>query len=145
MPSIKIRPREGRPPLPLPGYQTEGSSGMDLPAAEEVTIAPGEWASVGTGLELELPEGFEGQVRPRSGLAMREGVTVLNAPGTIDADYRGELRVLLINHGRAAYRIAVGDRIGQLVVARVERAEIELVTSLEPSVRCAGGFGHSGR
>ncbi len=145
MPAIKLRPRTGRPMLPLPAYKTAGASGMDLPAAEAVTLAPGAWASVGTGLELELSQGFEGQVRPRSGLAAKHGVTLLNAPGTIDSDYRGELRVLLINHGSTPYDVQVGDRIAQLVVARVERAEIELVTSLGDTDRGDRGFGHTGR
>ncbi len=118
---------------------------MDLPAAESVHIKPGKRASVGTGLQIELPEGFEGQVRPRSGMAMKYGVTVLNAPGTIDADYRGELRVLLINHGEEPFEIAPGDRIAQLVVVPVTQAEVELVTSLVQTNRGDKGFGHTGQ
>ena len=142
---ILLLPLPGRPMLPLPAYQTDGASGLDLVAAEELVLEPGRWASVGTGLAIELPRGYEAQIRPRSGLARDRGVTVLNAPGTIDADYRGELRVLLINHGPEGYRVSVGDRVAQLVLARVERAVIELVTSLSGSGRGAGGFGHTGR
>lgn len=118
---------------------------MDLVAAEAVSIPPGKWVSVGTGLGMQLEPGFEGQVRPRSGLAAKHGVTVLNAPGTIDADYRGEVRILLINHGASPYDIEVGDRIAQLVIAAVVQAEVQLVTSLEPTDRGTGGFGHTGR
>ena len=142
---LKVRPLPGRPVLPIPGYQTEGASGLDLLAAEAVTLKPRAWAAIGTGLAIELPPGFEGQVRPRSGLAAKHGVTVLNAPGTIDADYRGELKVLLINHSELDYPIAVGDRIAQLVVAPVTRVSLELVTTLGPSGRGDGGFGHTGR
>ena len=143
--TIKLRPLPGRPLLPLPRYQTEGASGLDLHAAEAVTLPPGAWGPIGTGLAVEIPEGHEGQVRPRSGLALRHGVTVLNAPGTIDADYRGELRVLLINHSDVAYEVQVEDRIAQLVISKVERVEVELVTSLEGTGRGHGGFGHTGR
>lgn len=118
---------------------------MDLPAAEAVVIEPGAWVSVGTGLQIELPAGHEAQVRPRSGLALRHGVTVLNSPGTVDADYRGEIRVLLINHGSAPFSIRVGDRIAQMVVAPVTRVAIEVAARLEDTARGAGGFGHTGR
>src|SRR5262245_7597185 len=121
---LKLRKMSGRPELPLPAYATELAAGMDLVAAEAKLIEPHAWTSVGTGLEIEIEPGFEAQVRPRSGMAAKFGVTVLNAPGTIDADYRGEIRVLLINHGPAPYRIEIGDRIAQLVLARVERAVI---------------------
>ncbi|MGF1509261.1 MAG: dUTP diphosphatase [Myxococcota bacterium] len=142
---VRVRPLPGRPMLGLPAYATEGSAGLDLPAAEEVTLRPGGFGAVGTGIALELPSGFEGQVRPRSGLAARHGVTVLNAPGTIDADYRGEVKVILINHGSEAFVIRPGDRIAQLVVARVSRVELTLVTSLPETARGPGGFGHTGR
>ena len=118
---------------------------MDLHAAESVTIDPGAWTAVGTGLSIEIPPGFEAQVRPRSGLAFKHGVTVLNAPGTIDSDYRGEVKVLLINHGKNPYEVRVEDRIAQLVIARVEQATVELVTSLAQSERGEGGFGHTGK
>lgn len=142
--TLKVMVLEGRPSLPLPSYQTAGASGMDVPAARPVRLEPGGWAAVPTGLALEIPPGFEVQVRPRSGLAARHGVTVLNAPGTIDADYRGELQVLLVNHGRAPFDVAVGDRIAQLVVAPVVQAAVEVVAALSESGRGAGGFGHTG-
>jgi len=133
--------------LPLPAYQTAGAAGMDLLAAVEapVTLAPGARALVPTGLALALPEGHEGQVRPRSGLAARHGVTVLNAPGTVDADYRGEVKVILVNHGDEPFVVSRGDRIAQLVVAAVTRAEPVLVADLDETDRGAGGFGSTGR
>lgn len=142
--SVKVRPLPGRPLLPLPRFQSELAAGLDLIASEAVLLAPGRWATVGTGLAFQLPPGYEGQVRPRSGLAAKHGVTVLNAPGTIDADYRGEVRVILINHGDVPYQVNVEDRIAQMVIAPVSRVAIELVTSLEPTPRGAGGFGHTG-
>ncbi|MEE2901651.1 MAG: dUTP diphosphatase [Myxococcota bacterium] len=143
--SIKIKPLPGRPLLPLPRYQSEEAAGMDLHAAESLTLDPGAWAAVGTGLSIEIPPGFEAQVRPRSGLAFKHGVTVLNAPGTIDSDYRGEVKVLLINHGKNPYEVKVEDRIAQLVIAKVEQAMVELVTSLAQTERGEGGFGHTGK
>jgi dUTP pyrophosphatase len=131
--------------LPLPTYATPFSSGMDLRAAEEALLLPGEWAPVGTGLSVEIPEGFEGQVRPRSGLALKHGVTVLNAPGTIDADYRGEVRVLLVNHSRDPFTVEKGDRIAQLVITPVVRIVWEETDVLESSERGSGGFGSTGR
>ena len=135
--------------LDLPSYETEQSAGMDLRAAveegEPIHLEPGERVLVPTGLQIALPTGHEGQVRPRSGLAVREGVTVLNAPGTIDADYRGEVKVILINHGDEPFLIRRGERIAQLVVARHERVEWELAEALEATTRGEGGFGHTGR
>lgn len=133
--------------LPLPGYQSAGASGMDVAAAvtEPLELEPGAIALVPTGLAVSLPPGHELQVRPRSGLAIRHGVTVVNAPGTIDADYRGEIRIGLINLGRHAYTIARGDRIAQLVLARVPRAELREVAELDNTARQDGGFGHTGR
>jgi dUTP pyrophosphatase len=144
--TVRIR-RVGErgPPLDLPRYQTPGAAGLDLLADEAVTLAPGERRLVPTGIALEIPAGHEGQVRPRSGLALRHGVGMLNAPGTIDADYRGEVGVLLVNWGREAVPIARGDRIAQLVVARVERAELALVDKLGRSDRGGGGFGSTGK
>ncbi|HEY6106285.1 MAG TPA: dUTP diphosphatase [Anaeromyxobacteraceae bacterium] len=144
--TVKIR-RVGErgPPLDLPRYQTPGAAGLDLLADEAVTLAPGERRLVPTGIALEIPAGHEGQVRPRSGLALRHGVGMLNAPGTIDADYRGEVGVLLVNWGREAVPIARGDRIAQLVVAPVERAELHLVDKLGRSDRGGGGFGSTGK
>ena len=131
--------------LPLPAYATAGAAGLDLRAAAALTLKPGARALVPTGLAIALPEGFEAQVRPRSGLAVRNGVTVLNAPGTIDADYRGEIQVPLINHGQEDFVIARGDRIAQMVIARVEQVDLVEVTALDGTVRGTGGFGSSGK
>jgi dUTP pyrophosphatase len=130
----------------LPQYATIGSAGLDLPAAvsETITIAPGAFHLVPCGFAIALPPGFEAQVRPRSGLAAKHGVTVLNAPGTIDADYRGEVKVILINHGREPFAITTGLRIAQLVVAPVTRVEWQETDTLPDTVRGAGGFGHTG-
>ncbi|HUC60840.1 MAG TPA: dUTP diphosphatase [Alphaproteobacteria bacterium] len=132
--------------LPLPAYATPGSAGLDLAAAVEnsVTIAPGGRALVPTGFSMALPQGYEAQVRPRSGLALKQGLTILNAPGTIDADYRGEVAVLLVNLGPEPVEIARGMRIAQLVVAPVSRAALEEVATLPDSARGAGGFGSTG-
>ncbi|MBI4816201.1 MAG: dUTP diphosphatase [Deltaproteobacteria bacterium] len=144
MTEVKIRVLPGRPELPLPAYQTAGSAGLDLIASEPARIDPQQRALVPTGLAIELPDGFEAQIRPRSGLAWKHGVTVLNAPGTIDADYRGELKVLLVNLGQHAFELAPGDRIAQLVIAKVERVALARVEVLGPSDRGQGGFGHTG-
>lgn len=139
--------RVGSIDVPLPAYQTTNAAGMDLCAAidDEVVIAPGERKLVPTGVSLAIPDGFEGQVRPRSGLAWRHGVTVLNSPGTIDADYRGEVKVLLINLSDVPFRLTRGERIAQLVVCPVVRAELELVSELDETSRGAGGYGSTGR
>ncbi|MFB6446334.1 dUTP diphosphatase [Bradyrhizobium tunisiense] len=135
--------------LPLPAYQTVEAAGLDLMAAvpdnEPLTLAPGQYALVPTGLAIALPAGHEAQVRPRSGLAAKHGVTVLNAPGTIDADYRGEIKVILINHGQAAFVIKRGERIAQMVIAPVVQAALVPVTTLSATDRGAGGFGSTGR
>ncbi len=134
--------------LPLPAYQSESAAGMDLLAAiaadAPLTIAPGQYAAVPTGLAIALPPGTEAQVRPRSGLARNHGVTVLNAPGTIDADYRGEIQVLLINHGEAPFVITRGMRIAQLVMAEVTRINFAETDSLDETTRGIGGFGSTG-
>ena len=134
--------------LPLPAYQTPGAAGLDMIAAltddAPLTIKPGGRALVAAGFRLELPAGYEAQVRPRSGLALNHGVTVLNAPGTIDADYRGEVKVLLVNLGTASHTIRRGDRIAQLVVQAVARARLEVVDELETTERGEGGFGSTG-
>ena len=134
--------------LPLPAYQTAGSAGLDLVAAipdeAPLSLLPGARALVPTGLAIALPHGMEAQVRPRSGFALKSGVTVLNAPGTIDADYRGEVQVLLINHGAEPVVIRRGDRIAQMVVAPVVQAALELVEELPDTARGAGGFGSTG-
>lgn len=123
---------------------TAGAAGYDLHAAEEVTIEPGRFRAIATGYAIAIPEGYEGQVRPRSGLAARHGVTVLNAPGTIDADYRGEVKVILINHGAAPVTLRRNERIAQLVVAPVAETQFETVASLPETARGAGGFGSTG-
>lgn len=132
--------------LPLPAYETAGAAGLDLRAAimAPLTLAPGERALIPTGLAMQLPGGFEGQVRPRSGLALRHGVTVLNAPGTIDSDYRGEVSVVLINHGQEPFSIQRGDRIAQFVIAPVTQAELLEVSTLDATARGAGGYGSTG-
>ena len=130
--------------LPLPAYARADDAGLDLLAAETVTLAPGARALVATGLALAIPPGFAGLVLPRSGLALRHGVTVLNAPGLIDAGYRGEVKVLLVNHGGVSVTLERGDRIAQLIVQRVERVRLEPVPALAPSARGAGGFGSTG-
>ena len=141
---MRISPARGEA-LPLPAYATEASAGLDLRADAAVTLAPGERALVPTGISLAIPEGFEGQVRPRSGLALREGITCLNSPGTVDSDYRGEVAVILVNLGQKTVTVQRGDRIAQLVIAPVERAELREGPALSPSGRGAGGFGHTGR
>lgn len=132
--------------LPLPAYQSPAAAGFDLAAAikEPLTLAPGARALIPTGLVMELPNGFEGQVRPRSGLAIKHGVTVLNAPGTIDADYRGEVQVILVNLGQADFTIERGMRIAQMVIAPVVQAQICWGEELSETERGSGGFGHSG-
>ncbi|HEY1613496.1 MAG TPA: dUTP diphosphatase [Rhizomicrobium sp.] len=132
--------------LPLPHYATAGAAGIDLVAAvtEAVELLPGRRAAIPCGVALALPDGFEGQVRPRSGLALKDGVTVLNAPGTIDSDYRGEVKAILINHGDAPYQIVRGARIAQLVIAPVTRAELAESDDLPDSARGAQGFGSTG-
>jgi dUTP pyrophosphatase len=132
----------------LPRYMSEGAAGLDLYASlessTEMTLAPGARALVGSGVAVELPRGFEAQVRPRSGLALKHGVTVLNSPGTVDSDYRGEIKVLLINLGGEPFTVRAGERIAQLVVARVERVRLE-EGALDQTARGAGGYGHTGR
>ena len=134
--------------LSLPTYQTAHAAGLDLlaavPDAAPLVLQPGQYTLVPTGLSIALPEGFEAQVRPRSGLAAKHGVTVLNAPGTVDADFRGEISVLLINHGGAPFTIRRGERIAQMVIASVKKAELVPVTSLSPTTRGSGGFGSTG-
>jgi len=132
--------------LPLPAYQTRHASGMDLLAAvtDDVVIAPGGWTLVPTGLAVEIPEGFEAQIRPRSGLALKYGISMVNTPGTIDADYRGEIGIIMINFGPEPFTVKRGDRIAQMVLSRVYQAEIFEVAELSDTARDAGGFGHTG-
>lgn len=130
--------------LPLPAYATDGAAGMDIVAAEETTLAPGERHAVATGIAVAIPPGYEVQVRPRSGLALKYGITCLNTPGTIDSDYRGEVKVILANLGNAPFPIARGDRIAQLVPAPVLRAELVETDDLDETARGSGGFGSTG-
>ena len=132
--------------LPLPAYATAGSAGMDLRAAcsDDVVLAPGQRTLISTGIQIALPEGFEVQVRPRSGLALKHGITCLNSPATIDSDYRGVVGVILINHGEEPFRIQRGDRIAQMVVAPVARVTWHESATLNETGRGAGGFGHTG-
>ncbi|MGZ6227679.1 MAG: dUTP diphosphatase [Candidatus Binataceae bacterium] len=145
-PVIKLR-RVRPSSLPLPRYQSADAAGMDLSADIEVSleIAPMGRAAVPTGIAMEIPPGFEGQVRPRSGRALEDGLTLINSPGTVDADYRGEIKVLLVNLGSAPIAVRRGDRVAQLVIAPVARAELIEVAELGPSSRGSGGFGHTGR
>ena len=131
--------------LAPPAYATDGAAGMDVVAAEELVLAPGARAAVATGFAIAIPVGYEVQVRPRSGLALKHGVTCLNTPGTIDSDYRGEVKVILANLGSEPFVIARGDRIAQLVPAAVQRATLAEVDSLDDTARGAGGFGSTGR
>ncbi|TNE32273.1 MAG: dUTP diphosphatase [Alphaproteobacteria bacterium] len=130
--------------LDLPRYATPGAAGMDVVSAEEVTLAPGARHAVATGLALAIPQGYEIQVRPRSGLALKHGITVPNTPGTIDSDYRGELKIILINHGSEPFPIVRGDRVAQLVLAPVTQAAWDVVDELDDTERGAGGFGSTG-
>lgn len=141
---LRLFPERDRD-LPLPSYATSGAAGLDLVASEDVLLSPGAHAAIPTGIALAIPVGYEGQVRPRSGLALRHRVTVLNSPGTIDWDYRAEIKVLLINLGDAPYTVRRGDRIAQLVIAPVCRVSLREVSSLPATERGEGGFGSTGR
>ncbi|MBU0502631.1 MAG: dUTP diphosphatase [Candidatus Margulisbacteria bacterium] len=143
----KIKRLEHGQDLPLPHYQTEHSAGMDLYAAvkEDLTIEPGGWKLVPTGTAIALPEGYEAQVRPRSGLALKQGVSVLNTPGTVDADYRGEVGVILMNHSKKELVVKRGDRIAQMIINKIEQIQFEEVADLPTTERGAGGFGHTGK
>jgi dUTP pyrophosphatase len=143
---IQIKRLRKDRPIHMPQYMTEGSSGMDLFASleEEATLIPGERRIIPTGISVAIPEGFEGQIRARSGLAIRRGIGIVNGPGTIDADYRGEIGVLLINLGKEPFAIRDGERIAQMVISPVFRAILEEVDDLPPTERQGGGFGHTG-
>jgi dUTP pyrophosphatase len=149
MPSNEIEVRLKRLPngegLPLPSYASIGAAGLDVVAAETVTLAPGARHAVATGFSIAIPDGFEVQVRPRSGLALRHGITCLNTPGTIDSDYRGEVKVILANLGAEPFEVVRGERIAQLVPAPVLKASFEEVDDLDATERGAGGFGSTGR
>lgn len=142
--SIRIINRSGNP---LPAYATAGSSGMDIRASLEspLTLMPLERRLVPTGIFIELPAGFEAQIRPRSGLALKQGITCLNSPGTIDADYRGEIGIILVNLDAGPQTIQHGDRIAQMVIQRVEKAQLSETVTLNPTLRGEGGFGHTGK
>ena len=144
--TLKVKRLDNNPDLPLPSYQSGGSSGLDLRAAvaEEVTLRPGELMLIPTGLSISLPKGYEAQIRPRSGLALRYGLGLINSPGTIDADYRGEVGLIAINWGREPLTIRRGERIAQVVISKVSRARVEEVDELDATERGKGGFGHSG-
>lgn len=140
----ELRIKKLDPRAKVPHYESEHASGLDLAALEPLTIPPGQWGRVHTGLAMEIPAGFEGQVRPRSGLALKKGLTVLNAPGTIDADYRGEIMVALINHSSQAVSIEAGERIAQLVICPVTQVRVDVVQELSETARGPGGFGSTG-
>ena len=141
---VPLRRLPGNDDLPLPAYATDGAAGMDVVAAEDATLAPGARHAVATGLAMAIPQGYEIQVRPRSGLALKHGISVPNTPGTIDSDYRGELKVILINLGDAPFDVRRGDRIAQLVLAPVVQATWLEVDHLDETARGAGGFGSTG-
>ncbi|WP_156842659.1 dUTP diphosphatase [Novosphingobium aquimarinum] len=141
VPVLRLPHFEG---LELPAYATDGAAGMDVVSAEDVTIAPGARHAVATGLAMAIPPGFEIQVRPRSGLALKHGISVPNTPGTVDSDYRGEVKIILINHGETAFKVRRGDRIAQLVIAPVVRATWLKVDELDDTERGEGGFGSTG-
>ena len=140
--SVRVRVEPGGR---LPEYQTAGAAGMDIAAAEKAVIAPGRFAGVGTRVYLEIPKGMEVQVRPRSGLALKHGIGILNSPGTIDSDYRGEVRVILFNFSRKRFKVSPGDRIAQLVFGRTSRVRLVKSAKLAATRRGTGGFGHTGR
>lgn len=143
---LKVKKLPNAEGLPVPSYESEYAAGLDIRAAvdESVTISPGERVMIPTGLAIALPVGFEAQIRPRSGLAIREGITMLNSPGTIDADYRGEVKLIVINHGQEKVVISRGDRVAQMVIAPVVKATITEVDDLSDTSRGAGGFGSTG-
>lgn len=145
--TISIKRKRGSEDLPLPAYATSGSSGMDLYADvdQEVTLLPGETRLVSSGIYLSIPEGYEAEIRPRSGLALKHGISLVNTPGTIDADYRGLVGLIMINHGKEPFRIKRGDRVAQMVIKEVVRAELRAAEELDETARSAGGFGHTGR
>ncbi len=143
---VGIKRKDDCQDLPLPEYATSGSSGMDLRAdvAEDVIIKPGEIRSISAGIYLSIPRGYEAEIRPRSGLALKHGITLVNTPGTIDSDYRGLVRLIMINLGKDDFRIRRGDRIAQMVFKSFARAEFQVAIELDETVRSQGGFGHTG-
>ena len=143
---IRVRPDQDHD-IPLPAYMTPGAAGMDICAAvtADTTLAAGETALLPTGFAMQLPPGFEAQIRPRSGLAVKHGIGLINSPGTVDADYRGEIKIAVINLGKKPHTICRGERIAQMVINRVVRAEAQLVATLDETDRNDGGFGHTGK
>lgn len=144
--SVRIRRLEDNTDIPLPDYESEGSSGMDIRAAvkEPVTLMPGDIRLIPTGLAVSVPPGYEAQIRPRSGLALSYGIGMVNSPGTIDSDYRGEIGIVMINWGSDSFLIKRGDRIAQMIISRVYRADLEEMDDLDATLRGKGGFGHTG-
>ncbi|MFA5499751.1 MAG: dUTP diphosphatase [Candidatus Omnitrophota bacterium] len=145
--SVLLKKKEGCEDLPLPRYATEGSSGMDLVAdvEAEVILKPGDIKLVSAGIYISMPRGYEAEIRPRSGLALKHGISLVNTPGTIDSDYRGLINIILINHGKEPFTIRRGDRIAQMVIKEIIKADIEVREQLDDTVRSHGGFGHTGR
>ena len=141
---MELKVKKIREDAKIPAYAHEGDSGMDLYSVEETILQPGETKLVKTGLQIAVPKGFEAQVRPKSGLAAKFGVTVLNTPGTVDSGYRGEVMVILINHGKEEYKVEKGKKIAQMVIAKVEEAKIDVVEDLDDTTRKDGGFGSTG-
>jgi len=143
---MRVRPAEDAD-IPLPRYMTPAAAGMDICAAlpQDTVLEAGQIRLLPTGFAIALPKGYEAQIRPRSGLAIRHGIGMINSPGTIDSDYRGEVMIALINHGRSTYTVRRGDRIAQMIIQQVHQARLEVVEQLEPTVRSTGGFGHTGR
>lgn len=144
---ISIRKKDGCNDLPLPKYATAGSSGMDLCADvdDEVILQPGEIRLISSGIYLSIPAGYEAEVRPRSGIALKHGISLVNTPGTIDSDYRGLVSLIMINHGKEPFVIKRGDRVAQMVIKEVTRADISVAEELDDTVRAQGGFGHTGK
>ncbi|MBN1526752.1 MAG: dUTP diphosphatase [Candidatus Omnitrophica bacterium] len=144
---IHLKRKDGCGDMPVPAYATSGSSGMDLRAdvEGEVALRPGEIRLISTGIYVSMPEGYEAEIRPRSGLALKHGVSLVNTPGTIDSDYRGLLSLIMINHGKDEFLIRRGDRVAQMVIKEVIKADIEMVGELDETVRSVGGFGHTGK
>lgn len=144
---ILLKKKDGCEDLPVPGYATLGASGMDLYAdvEGEVVLSPGEIKLISSGVYLSIPEGFDAEIRPRSGLALKHGISLVNTPGTIDSDYRGLLSLIMINHGKEPFRIKRGDRIAQMVIKEVIRARVKTTNELDDTARSVGGFGHTGR
>ncbi len=143
---LKVKRLENNPDLPLPAYESDGSSGLDLRAAVtgDITLHPGDIELIPTGISISIPKGYEAQIRPRSGMALKYGMGLVNSPGTVDADYRGEVRLITINWGKELITIRRGDRIAQMVITRISRALVQEVVQLEGTERGEGGFGHTG-